>query len=69
LIDQFGESEHVLKQINFLTSKLKQTENTNQTKMEQIIKDFKEEINLIENELTNKKNEFNAYKLQVKFQK
>ena len=37
--------------------------------MEQIIKDFKEEINLIENELTNKKNEFNAYKLQVKFQK
>ncbi len=69
LIDQFGVSEHVLKQINYLTSKLKQTENTNQTKMEQIIKDFKEEINLIENELTNKKNEFNAYKLQVKFQK
>ena len=68
LIDQFGESEHVLKQIHFLTSKLKQTDNNNQTKMEQIIKDFKEEINLLENELSNKKNELNTFKLQVIFQ-
>lgn len=63
-------NENELNKINILISKLKTTDNGTRVKlfeeqMERIIKDFKEEIHLLEIKVNEKENEFNNLKQQV----
>jgi hypothetical protein len=63
-------NENELNKINILMSKLKTTDNGARVKlfeeqMERIIKDFKEEIHLLEIKVNEKENEFNNLKQQV----
>ena len=67
--EQYSSNE--LSQINNLISKVKSFDASNEivksyeTQMERIIRDFKEEINLLENKLKAKEIEFNTYSQQV----